>query len=151
MKVKIMSENESSGLSMMDSLVASLVEQKAAKKRLEDQAAACEEGIRNQMGKILAHLKEAGLKTFKGSLGTVTSVERTSYKMPSDEESLTKLQAWYEEKGLRHMLKPNSISHNSLMAKEYEMAKAKGDPFFEVPGAGQPLVSVTLSLTEKKG
>lgn len=134
----------------MDNLVLTLVEQKASKKVLEDQAKLVETDIRRQMGKILAHLKDAGMKTFKGNHGTVTSVERTSYKLPSTDEDLEKLQAWYEEKGLRHMLKPNSISHNSLMAKEFEAAKDKGDPFFEIPGAGQPEITVTLSLTEKK-
>ena len=92
-------------MSEMDSMVTSLVEQKAAKKKLEDEAKKIEEGILKQMGKILAHLDEAKLKTFKGSMGTVTSVERTSYKLPDNDDDLAKLQAWYEEKGLRHMLK----------------------------------------------
>lgn len=136
--------------STLNNLVSELVQLRASKKQLEDQASEIEKSIRTLQGKVIAHLKECNLTTFKGTHGTVTPYERTSYKLPESDEDAEKLRVWLEQKGLRRMLKPNSISFNSLAAKEYEAAKEKGDPFFEIPGVGQPLVTVILSLTGTK-
>lgn len=137
--------------SVVNNLITELVEVRASKKALEDQAGEMEKSIRNLQGKIIDTLKELGLKTFDGTRGKVTPYDRTSYKLPDTEEKAELLRQWLEAKGLRSMLKPNSISFNSLAAKEYELAKEKGDPFFEIPGVGQPLVTTILSLTGTKG
>lgn len=136
--------------SQLDGFVTLLVELKTEKKGYEDQASYVEKEIRTLQGKILAYLEECKLPNFRGQRGLVSVVEKTNYKLPETEEDFERLRLWLEAQGLRNMLKPNSISFNSLAAREYEAAKEKGDPFFEIPGVGQPTVTKVISLREAK-
>lgn len=132
----------------LDQMVDDLLVLRSDKQALQEQASSIEVDIRLLQGKIIAFLKEKNFKSVKCEKATVGTRDQTSYKLPDNNEDMEKLRVHLEGIGQRSMLKPNSITFNAWAKEEFDNAKAKGDPFFEIPGVGQPVISTLLSVTK---
>lgn len=99
-----------------------------------------------EIGKMLLDL---GQNSFKTPLGTISLRERTSFKVPKDEESRTEFFEKLKEMGVfDSMITVNSNTLNSFLKAEYESAKARGDDMvtYRFAGVEPPTISVTASL-----
>lgn len=102
--------------------------------------------LEDQMGKMLLEL---GQDSFKTPFGTMIMTERTSFKVPQDEESRNEFFQWLKDKNIfESTITVNSNTMNALLKAEYAGARALGEDMvvFKIPGIDPPTVSVTASL-----
>lgn len=146
-----MEQNEIT-LGNMKNLVETKRQLASKKAELNDQMKALNEVIEDLDLKIIAHLNEVGLKTFKvPGVGSVTKKDNFSFKTPKTNEEKDALFDYiktnYGEDVLKAKLSINSQTLNAW-AKE-EMENNQDDPLFSIPGLGEPSHYETISFTKK--
>lgn len=98
------------------------------------------------MGKMLLEL---GQDNFRTPFGTMVLTKRTSFKVPSTEESRDLFFNKLKELDLfDSMITVNSNTMNSFLKAEYANAEAAGEDMvtYKFPGIEPPTISVTASL-----
>lgn len=104
------------------------------------------DSLYDTMGKMLLEL---GQENFRTPFGTMILTKRTSFKVPSDEESRNAFFEKLKEMGVFDgMITVNSNTMNSFLKEEYKLAEARGEDMvvYKFPGIQPPTISVTASL-----
>lgn len=102
--------------------------------------------LEDQMGKMLLEL---GQDSFKTPFGTMIMTERTSFKVPQNEEDRDAFFGQLKEMNVfDSMITVNSATMNAFLKAEYAAARARGEDMvtYKFAGIEPPTVSVTASL-----
>ena len=135
----------------LNGLVTALFETRITKDEIEEKLEGVNAHIKALEGKVIEYLTDLGLETFKGTHGTVTPYEKSSYKIPATPEDRARFFQFLKERGeFDGLITVNYQTLNGWAEREYEAAKARGDIFFTIPGLGAPTITKILSKTKKK-
>lgn len=95
--------------------------------------------------KMIYMLKDAGLESFKSSMGTCTISNRTSVRIPQTVEDKLKLFEYLKQKNIfNELVGVNAQTLNSFYKSELEKAIERGDDEWKLPGVGEPVITETL-------
>lgn len=98
------------------------------------QASEYQEKADEVRARVMAALKESGVSSFKGTVGSVSIAERFAVKLPADPDLRDELREYLVEKGAFDALwSVNYQSLNSWYKVEMEQAKERGE-YLDVPG-----------------
>ena len=101
--------------------------------------------------KMMLTLEEAGKHDYHAECGTVYITERVSVKVPKDLDEKRKLFGYLREKGIfEELVSVNSQTLNAYYKAERKLAEEAGNPFFELPGVGEPTVDQILAFRKAK-
>lgn len=121
-------------LNEISSMVEQLFEYETRLASTRNMVKALDEQAEEIRQRILGVLGEAGLKTFKAPMGTVTAAVRTSVKFPKDPEVKEALREYLLAKeAFDGMWSINSATLNSWFKAEKEVAEAEGR-YLDIPG-----------------
>lgn len=99
--------------------------------------------------KILGHLAQQEMSSYKCKHGLVVRTRRYSVRVPADYQAKQKFFHWLHTQGedlYWKMMTVNSQSLNAFYKEQMELAKETGDLNFEMPGIGEPTLMESLSL-----
>ena len=92
-------------------------------------------------------LQESNNDNFSSSVGKLYLSNRTSYKVPADPEAKMMFFDFLKKEGIYdEVISVNSAKLNSLAKEYHEVAAKNNDPFFRVPGLGEPTIMTTLNF-----
>lgn len=139
--IEFPTKKEPMNIQEMDHLCKSLG---AAKKEYEEKKKASDEAyaVRKELeAKVLDELNRAGMKNFKSNYGTVTRVDKLSYKTPKlleDKEAFFNwLSSEFDSEVCKTLMTVNSRSLNSFLNEQGAT---------DIPGIGNPTENITLSF-----
>lgn len=136
----------------LDDLGSDIFELKTQKDALEDQLSEINKTLQAKERKCIEIMRELKLETFKGSRGTLTPYDKTSYAVPKTEEDRAKFFDYLKQHNVFDgMVTVHHATLNAYVTQAYNEAKEKGDIFFTVPGLGAPTITTILSKTKAKG
>lgn len=96
--------------------------------------------------KVMSYLQKYGKKNHQFKSGLFSVTQRTSVRLPQGDEK-EKFFTYLKEKGIfEDMVHMNSQTLNSFYKAEMESHLADGDVTWEMPGVGEPIVSLIPSM-----
>lgn len=119
---------------------------------LKDQLAILEEEKRSLEARLVEGLAQCGKERWDlpGGLGTITVVERWSYKTPKTLDQKLQFFDYLKSKGcFEEIVSVNSQTLNAFCKRELDAAIDSGATDFKIPGIEDPSMSQTIQLRKK--
>lgn len=133
-------------LAEMNRLVESYAELRAKKEALAAETKEVNGELDELEAKMLEHLENANLPSFRGEKGLVSVREHFSVKVPKTLEDKRELFNYLKKKGvLMEMASINSSTLNGFYKEEMAAAQARGEVDFKIPGVGEPTASKDIA------
>ena len=143
------SEPDAGTLKAVADLCENLAKARAAKDEAEKVVSTWSAEIKKHELKLIDHLKEAGLTSFKTPVGNFIITKRRSVKSPAGDQK-EKFFAYLREQGIfDEMVSVHSATLNSWAAREIEAKESEGHIGWVPPGLDAP--SEFESITYRKG
>lgn len=135
----------------LDTLVKKTFELRAEKEALEEQVKDKNKELTALQSQIVAALKEHGRENYQSPAGTIYISQKWRVNLPKTEEEKKAMFAKLRDMGIFwEYATVNSNSLNSLVMREWEAAKERGDGMtFAFPGVGQPELYETVGMRKK--
>lgn len=132
---------------LVDSLFTLKSEIEAEDQRLKERKQELE--LKKQ--KVRAFLQEYGKQKHIGRLGSVSSGQRLSVKVPQDPEAKEAFFKYLKEKGIfEDLVSVHSRTLQTFYKGEMEAALEDGDIDYAMPGIGEPTYTETLTMRRSK-
>lgn len=137
-------------ITQWEAMIGQAYELDAEVDRIEKETLAPVRKARDELyEKILGHLAQQEISSYKSKHGTIVRMRRYSVRVPADYQAKQKFFHWLHiqsEDLYWKMMTVNSQSLNAFYKEQMELAKESGDLNFEIPGIGEPTLMESLSL-----
>lgn len=119
---------------------------------LKEQAKAQNERVERLEAQVLSYLKAMNRSNYKSKLGTISKIEKRSWKLPAAEADRSAFFAALKAEGVfEGMISVNFNTMNSFMQEKFEKAEAEGRAAgFSYPGIGEPAVYDQIRVLKGK-
>ena len=118
--------------------------------RIDEQRKSIQEQYTQLENQVIAYLEAFGKDKYQAHFGTVSVVNRFSYKTPKTQEAREKFFNYLKTKGdYDALISVNSQTLNAYCKTELESAQERGDFNFAIPGLEQPTLFQRAQIRKK--
>lgn len=123
----------------LDTVCEALFQKRKELDDLKEKASKLQEEYDALQSQVIAHLQSFSKDRYSLPFGTITIVDKFSYKIPRTTEDRAKFFQYLKEKGeYDALISVNSQTLNKYCRDELEAAKERGDYNFAIPGISEP-------------